>query len=298
MKRKLLIIACVLAAAALLAVGVLLHRGNTRLTVSEYTLTLPSLPAAFDGLRVVQISDLHDACFGENQSELAAELAALKPDIVVFTGDLFDYKRLNLKNSLAAAEAAVNIAPCYYAPGNHEQRRPVQYAALIRGLKALGVTVLDDAYAEITRGGSSIRIAGARDISFYEARYSEEEIEYGDEHLAKTLWLTQLKTLCTGSDFTLLLSHHPEYFAFYSGVGAQLVFSGHTHGGQFRLPFVGGLFAPGQGILPEYSEGVHTHQNTTTMVVSRGLGNSAFPLRVNNPPELVLTVLHSAQETP
>ena len=105
----------------------------------------------------------------------------------MFTGDLFDYKRLNLKNSLAAAEAAVNIAPCYYAPGNHEQRRPVQYAALIRGLKALGVTVLDDAYAEITRGGSSIRIAGARDISFYEARYSEEEIEYGDEHLAKTV---------------------------------------------------------------------------------------------------------------
>ena len=292
MKRKQLFLILVLAAAVLLAVGVLLHRGNTRLTVSEYTLTLPALPHAFDGLRVVQISDLHDACFGEGQSELAAALAALQPDIIVFTGDLFDYKRLNLKNSLAAAEAAVNVAPCYYAPGNHEQRRPVQYAALIRGLKALGVTVLDDAYAELTRGGESIRIAGARDISFYEANYSEEEIEYGDEHLAKTLWQIQLKTLCSDSDFTLLLSHHPEYFASYSGVGVQLVFSGHAHGGQFRLPFVGGLFAPGQGILPEYSEGVHSHQGTV-MVVSRGLGNSAFPLRVNNPPELVLAVLKS-----
>jgi len=289
--KRICLAAAVLLLAALLAL--LVHTGNTHLTVTEYTLTLPALPQSFDGLRVVQISDLHDACFGEGQSELAAALAALQPDIIVFTGDLFDYKRLNLKNSLAAAETAVNVAPCYYAPGNHEQRRPVQYAALIRGLKALGVTVLDDVYVTLSRGSDSIRIAGARDISFYEANYSEEEIEYGDEHLAKTLWQIQLKTLCSGSDFTLLLSHHPEYFASYCGAGVQLVFSGHAHGGQFRLPLVGGLFAPGQGLFPQYSEGVHTHQDTT-MVVSRGLGNSAFPFRIGNPPELVLAVLQSA----
>lgn len=187
----------------------------------------------------------------------------------------------------------MKVAPCYYAPGNHEQRRPVQYAALIRGLKALGVTVLDDAYATLSRGDASIRIAGLRDITFYEARYQAEEERYGDEQLAAVLWLTQMKQLTEGSDFTLMLSHHPEYFARYSGAGVQLVFSGHAHGGQFRLPFVGGLFAPGQGILPAYSEGVHSHQDTV-MVVSRGLGNSAFPLRINNPPELVLAVLKSA----
>ncbi|MBQ9959213.1 MAG: metallophosphoesterase, partial [Oscillospiraceae bacterium] len=249
--KRICLAAAVLLLVALLAL--LIRMGNARLTVTEYTLSLPALPQSFDGLRVVQISDLHDACFGEDQQLLADALRQLSPDIIIVTGDLFDSSRTDLENSLAAMRQAAEIASCYYAPGNHEQRRPVQYAALIRGLKGLGVTVLDDACVTLSRGSDSIRIAGLRDISFYEARYQQQAQQYGDEQLAKKLWLTQMKQLTEGSSFTLMLSHHPEYFASYCGAGVQLVFSGHAHGGQFRLPLVGGLFAPGQGLFPQYS---------------------------------------------
>ena len=100
-----------------------------------------------------------------------------------------------------------------------------------------------------------------------------------------------LKKLIEGEDnYTILLAHRPDFFDEYVKSGSDLVLSGHAHGGQFRLPFVGGLYAPGQGFLPEYDSGIYT-EGSTSMIVSRGIGNSAFPIRFNNRPEIILVEL-------
>jgi predicted MPP superfamily phosphohydrolase len=100
----------------------------------------------------------------------------------------------------------------------------------------------------------------------------------------------KLDELISEEEFTLLLSHRPEMFDTYVEKDVDLVFSGHAHGGQFRIPFVGGVFAPNQGLFPKYDSGIYSEGNTT-MVVSRGIGNSAFPFRINNRPEVILVEL-------
>jgi predicted MPP superfamily phosphohydrolase len=100
----------------------------------------------------------------------------------------------------------------------------------------------------------------------------------------------KLYGLARGEDYTVLLSHRPELFDVYVQNGVDLVLSGHAHGGQFRVPFLGGLVAPNQGLFPQYDGGVYK-SGKTTMIVSRGIGNSAFPFRINNRPELVIVEL-------
>ena len=105
---------------------------------------------------------------------------------------------------------------------------------------------------------------------------------------------TKLNTLMEQETaYAILLSHRPELFETYAACGVDLVLSGHAHGGQFRLPFIGGLIAPNQGLFPKYDAGLFTDGNTN-MIVSRGIGNSIIPIRFNNRPEIVLLELRAA----
>jgi len=261
-------------AVLLLALIFYIAWGNTALELNTYTVTGESLPEVFDGFRIVQISDLHNAEFGKNNEKLLALIKESKPNIIVITGDMID-ERTDVNISLRFAEEAVKIAPCYYVTGNHEHRIPKDYEKLKNGLLSFGVTVLENARTEIEYKGKTVTLIGVNDPVFGVKVDSS---------------LKKLKSQDDG--YTILLSHRPELFDTYVENEINLVFTGHAHGGQFRLPWIGGLYAPHQGIFPEYDGGLYTDGNTN-MIVSRGIGKSAFPFRFNNRPNVVLVELQA-----
>ena len=177
----------------------------------------------------------------------------------------------------------MKIAPCYYVTGNHEARVS-EYDDLKNGLTELGIIILEDERIYLDQNGETITLIGINDPSF------KSDYLFGD---SETVVATHLQELMNESDsFTLLLSHRPELFEIYVNNEVDLVLSGHAHGGQFRLPFVGGLVAPNQGLFPKYDAGLYTEENTN-MIVSRGIGNSILPFRFNNRPEVILIELQS-----
>lgn len=256
--------------------------GNTALELNTYTIGSRGLPDAFDGYRIAQVSDLHNAEFGDGNQRLLDMLREAEPDMIAITGDLIDSRKTNIAVALAFAEEAVRIAPCYYVSGNHEARVP-EYRELKAGLEDAGVTVLDDARVEIEISGKSITIIGVNDPSFL-ADYLTSDAAVMDRKLSELS--------SEDASFTILLSHRPELFDTYAAHEMDLVLTGHAHGGQFRLPLIGGLIAPNQGLFPKYDDGLYSEGNTN-MIVSRGLGNSIIPFRFNNRPEVVLIELKS-----
>lgn len=243
---------------------------TNRPILTKYQLPLPTLPRGFEGFSITLISDLH----GQVADSLLSLLRRSRPELIAITGDLVDSRRQELQAALAFVRETASIAPCYYAPGNHESRLP-QYPALVSQLQQAGVTLLDDREILLSRDGSHIRLLGLLDPAF----------PGGMERVQRVL-----ETAGRNQDFQLLLSHRPELFPLYARNGFDLILSGHAHGGQVRIPGVGGLYAPGQGLFPKWDGGVYT-QWGSTLVVSRGLGNSAAPLRICNPPELVSLTL-------
>ena len=208
--------------------------GHTALELNTYTICSGELPDAFDGFRIAQVSDLHNAEFGDRNQRLLEMLQEAEPDMIAMTGDLIDSQKTDLAVALAFAKEAAQIAPCYYVPGNHEARVS-EYPELKAGLENAGVTVLDDAQVKIETSGESITVIGVNDPSFH-ADYLTGDAAVIDQKLS------ELATEDTG--FTILLSHRPELFDTYVSHDIDLVFSGHAHGGQFRLPLIGGLVAP------------------------------------------------------
>lgn len=254
--------------------------GNTALERNTYTIRSPELPDVFDGYRIAQVSDLHNAEFGDRNQRLLEMLREAEPDMIAITGDLIDSRKTNIAVALAFAEEAVKFAPCYYVSGNHEARVS-EYQDLKTGLEAAGVTVLDDAQVKIEVSGESITVIGVNDPSFH-ADYLTSAATVMDRKLS------ELSSEDAG--FAILLSHRPELFDTYVAHDMDLILTGHAHGGQFRLPLIGGLIAPNQGLFPKYNDGLYSEGNTN-MIVSRGLGNSIIPFRFNNRPEVVLIEL-------
>ena len=271
----------VIIAALLIILVVWIIQGNTRLELTEYIVASSEVPEAFTCFEIAQISDLHNAELGEENSKLLELLSEVEPHIIVLTGDLIDSRQTDIEIALDFAGKAAQIAPVYYVSGNHEARVPV-YEELKMVLTEAGVTVLENQKVQITRDGESITLMGIQDPNF------RTDYLFGDAESVSRQALSELQNESDG--FTVLLSHRPELFDVYVDAGVDLVFSGHAHGGQFRLPFVGGLVAPNQGFFPKYDAGRFDEDNTT-MIVSRGVGNSIIPLRINNPPELVVVEL-------
>ena len=259
-KRKSIILAVV--AAILFALIAWIIWGNTALELSTYTISSSKLPQSFDGYRIAHVSDLHNAEMGKDNETLLTMLRDADPDMIAITGDLIDSRNTDIEVALQFVREAVKIAPCYYVTGNHEARIS-EYDELKEAMKAAGVTVLEDAQTEISLTGESITLIGVNDPSH------QTDYLFGD---AESVMNAKLEDLHTENDgFTILLSHRPELFDSYVDHGMDLVLSGHAHGGQFRLPFIGGVVAPNQGLFPEYDAGIYTDGNTN-MLVSRGVG--------------------------
>ena len=244
---------------------------NKHLETTHYTYAAEQLDADLEGYRIVQISDLHNAKFGKNNQKLVGRIRECEPDMIVQTGDLVDSNHTNVDRAVQFVDEIVKICPVYYVTGNHEYwLEKSEYDELMDGLIGAGVVILDDQVVEISRGDAKFRLVGLDDKSLadgtLEALLSDEK------------------------EFTVVLAHEPQYLVRYADTGVDLVLSGHAHGGQFRLPFVGGIVAPDQGFLPEYTAGEY-YMDGTEMIVSRGLGNSVIPARLFNYPEIVCVEL-------
>ena len=254
--------------------------GNTALELNTYTIESEKLPKSFDGYKIAHVSDLHNNEMGEDNENLLAMLKDSSPDIIAITGDIVDSRNTDIEIALQFANEAEKIAPCYYITGNHEARVS-EYESLKKGLIEIGVTVLEDKSISLEKSGEDITLMGVDDPSFITDYLLVDDKEVMQDKRSE---------LKSEDSYTILLSHRPELFKIYVENDIDLVLSGHAHGGQFRLPFVDGLYAPNQGLFPEYDSGLYTEENTN-MIVSRGIGNSLFPFRFNNRPEVILVKL-------
>ena len=257
---------------------------NKALELNSYTIQSEQIPASFDSFRIAHLSDLHNAEMGKDNEKLLSLLREANPDIIVITGDIVDCHRTDIDIVLHFAEKAVEIAPCYYVSGNHESLIGEDYERLKSGLIERKITVLSDEKIVLERGGETVSLLGVNDPGFL--------IHYLSNDCATVMENKLQYFSIDESEYTILLSHRPELFEVYAEYGMDLVFTGHAHGGQFRLPWIGGLYAPNQGLLPEYDSGLYSKESTN-MLVSRGIGNSLFPIRFNNRPEVILVELQA-----
>lgn len=251
---------------------------NHSLQTQSFTYTSSRLPAGFDGCVIVQLSDLHGAEFGADNKDLLQQVLDAAPDYIFLTGDLQDqYRQTPQSYSVELGRSLARIAPTYFVTGNHEWAFP-DVRGLKRGLEEAGVTVLTNEFVPLERSGDSILLAGIDDPNGFADQKTPEE-------LAEEIHAID------GSPFWLLLAHRNNYFEKeYSRLGADLVISGHGHGGLVRLPFTDGLVSVERTLFPSYTAGFY-EVNGGDLFVSRGLGNSGRSFRLFNRPELVILTL-------
>ncbi|WP_083682454.1 metallophosphoesterase [Paenibacillus sp. FSL A5-0031] len=269
---------------AILVVAAFLYYENNAIGITKYEISSAKLPEGVSSYRIVHLTDLHSKSFGKEQSTITSKVKRLKPDLIVMTGDLVDSRRYNAETSLTLMRKMTELAPVYYVTGNHEYGP--RLTALQKALKELGVHVMRNKSEMIKLGNGEIRMAGVDDPVFN--LKADGDVAKLNENMATAMQATESEN--NSDTLTILLSHRRELFSVYTQHKIDLTFSGHAHGGQVRLPFLGGLVAPGQGFLPKYDGGKYV-EGGTTMIVSRGLGNSIFPQRIFNRPEVVLVEL-------
>jgi predicted MPP superfamily phosphohydrolase len=247
---------------------------NNAIKVDKYQYKTEKISSRFDGYRIAQISDLHNKKFGRHQKYLLDKLRKSEPDIIVLTGDQVDSRKTNINVTLDFVQEALKIAPVYYVSGNHELRlSPEDYNDLMGGLIQLGAIPMDNRVMEITKEEAhGFYLLGLR-----------------DDRLTDYTLHNMISDIPDGK-LRILLAHEPQYIESYRNGKPDLVLSGHAHGGQFRIPGIGGLIAPGQGIFPKYTSGPYL-VGDTTMIVSRGLGNSIIPIRIFNRPHIIIIEL-------
>ena len=251
---------------------------NHALQTQRFTYASPRLPEGFDGCVIVQLSDLHGAYFREDNQELLSRVREAGPDYIFLTGDLLDqYRKTPRSYAAALGGALADIAPTYFITGNHEWALP-GVRELKRELEEAGVAVLSNEYVLLERSGDRVLLAGIDDPNGFADQKTPEELAQE----VREAW---------GDGFWLLLAHRNNYFEKqYSLLGADLVISGHGHGGLIRLPFTDGLVSAERRLFPSYTAGFYT-ANGSDVFVSRGLGNSGLTLRLFNRPEVVVLTL-------
>ncbi|AVP48515.1 MULTISPECIES: metallophosphoesterase [Bacillus cereus group] len=275
-KRSILLIA------TLVGCSIFLYLQNNLISITEVKITSSKIPSSFKGYKILQISDLHNKKFGDNQDVLIQKIKSIDPDIIAITGDLIDSKSYDAEVSMQLIREIVKKYPVYFVTGNHEQWSG-KYNNLEKELKKYDVNVLRNEHVGIRKGEQEINLLGIDDPEFVTGNRDEGNIIIDE--------IKKIKIEMQPDRYNVLLSHRPEFLTEYADEQIDLVLSGHAHGGQVRLPFIGGLVAPNQGVLPKYTAGLYVEQNTS-MVVSRGLGNSIIPQRILNRPEIVVVQLN------
>lgn len=273
----------------ILAVCVISWIENRKLTVTQYPVASPKLPKEFDGCRLVVLADLHNAVFGEHNERLLQAIRDQKPDYILLAGDMIVGKQG--QSTFVPTELIREMAklcPVYYGIGNHEmriQREPKKYGDLWENYKKeLGETVswMADRSVYITRGEAQLILYGLDLDPIYYKRFRK--------HPMKKEYLEEKLGVSDAGLYQILLAHNPNYFPEYAKWGADLVLSGHIHGGMIRFPWLGGCLSPMFHVFPKYDRGRY-QEGHSVMLLSGGLGNHTFKFRVNNLPELLTVTL-------
>ena len=267
--------AVLLVLTALLAAGFLLW-GNCSLQTTETALVSPALPPAFDGLRIVELADLHGRVFGRGSRRLLAAVRRAEPDLICIDGDLFD-EHTDLAMLPPLLRGLCAIAPVYYVTGNHEWRVP-GLRGILAQMRACGVTVLQDDWRVLRRGEDALIVAGTDDPCGPAERKTPAEL------------IADIRAEAGEAAFLLLLTHRNDQLPQWSALGVQAVLAGHCHGGVVRLPFVGGLFGTDRRLFPAWDAGLY-RQGETALYVSRGLGYTNVHFRLFNRAEVAVIVL-------
>ncbi|KAJ49824.1 hypothetical protein BD780_001960 [Clostridium tetanomorphum] len=263
---------------------IFLYLENNNIVISKYKIRSKTLPSEFNNFKILHISDLHNKVFLYNNRGLINKIKKEKADIIVITGDLVDRRKYNEDKAISLIRKLKDIAPIYYVTGNHEGWSG-KFHSLEKKLKHEGVTVLRNILHIYKKNKQNIFILGVDDPAFSTKNYTDRLKDYD-------IIKKNLEKINKEKGFKILRSHRPELFKLYVEKNIDLVFSGHAHGGQIIIPFLGGIIAPHQGFFPKYYKGTHK-KNGTTMVISRGLGNSLAPQRIFNRPEIVTVILKS-----
>jgi len=279
----------------LLFIGVLvlllatIYFQNSWLQVSSYTITSPRVPEAFNGYKIVQLSDLHSREFGTGNEKLLRKLQAIKPDIIVTTGDMKNSVNDNGQVFLSLLKQLAGQYPVYYVSGNHEQiadyKSPQEHQAYMEQIKQQGVVVLDDHTTKITVAGESINLSGLiLPLRYYKAKNTATYI--GEKPFSKA-FIEQAIGKPDPDSFTILMTHNPLYFADYADWGADLTLTGHMHGGVIRIPFMGGLLSPERSFFPHYDAGrfaIQQDNREAALIINRGMGNETINVKEINVP--------------
>ena len=263
----------------------------TKIDVTKYTISNEKIPEEFNGFKIVQLSDFHSQGYRDTTEKLISKVKDINPDIIVMTGDMGSWDMEYIEEVKILIKSLVEVYPIYYIDGNHEHlaeiSRPGRYVAFNEFMQELGVTTIKNDYVEIYKGNKSINLYGINlpldgATGLYVNRFQLEE-----NYVEKTL------SEADKEKFNILLAHTPTFIKQYSQWGADLVLSGHMHGGIVRIPFTNiGLLSPGRTIFPRYAAGKFK-VNDTTMIVNRGIGTSSFKLRLFNNPEITVLTLKS-----
>lgn len=258
----------------------------------HYAIHSNKIPAGFEGYRMIHLSDLHGAEYGSGNDILVEKIHEFRPHSIMMTGDMADHTEGSVERLTALCRKLCSHYPVYYVAGNHEQclKKPV-LEGLTSELKHMGVSVLENQWCTISKGGDFVRLYGlVMPMIYYKDPLGEYKrgIEFRKEDTERFLGTTE------SSCYKILLSHNPLYYPAYRDWGADLTLSGHVHGGIIRIPGLGGLLSPDVTLFPKYDGGLFEEQGRH-LIVSRGLGNH-FLVRVMNPPELVAVSLFNQKQ--
>lgn len=276
MTRKRIVILAVVAA---LLIAAVFFAFDSRLHLRKYTVKSGSIPSGFDGYRILMITDLHCAVFGEEQSEIARYADSFAPDIVVLCGDMIDQDIMDFGPVEQLLKALCGKYPVYSVWGNHDRWLGRSDFRRLQELYATyGVRTLWDETVMLEKGGDSIALSGADDP----ASWNDSAEEY--------LRQNGLAVEPAEGYYNILLFHRANLFDAVSEYGFDLVLAGHMHGGQVRIPYICGLMSPTRKWFPKYTAGIH-EKNGSEMIVGRGLGNTIGIPRIFNPPQLVGIIL-------
>ena len=281
-----IVIAAVIAIAVFIKVEIYISYNS--LEAEEYTISSDRINSE---VKLALISDLHDHTFGEKNEELVQMLKEQEPDLILMAGDMINDISKDSHVAVELIEQVKDIAPVYYSLGNQEEDYIGRGTSdLLNELKDAGAIVLDESYQDIQVNGNAIRLGGMYDYAFA----LDGNNTTTKESMRPSLY--QFLTDFQDTDsYRLMMAHRPDSFIFGDATRTweiDLVVSGHNHGGQVILPFLGGIYGGDQGWFPKYVDGVHHFKKVKNMVITRGLGSGEEKLpRFNNKPEVVMIYL-------
>lgn len=284
MKKKIAIIAFLLLVIALFFVR--LYIDANVIQISRYTVESNKIPESFDGYKIIHISDLHSKEFGENSENLLKKIEQENPDIVVLTGDMVTASDKDYTVFFTLVNKLTLSYDVYFIPGNHEQALSDKRKNEIKTyLEEHGVVVLNNEMVPLMKNSQNVNLYGL----WYSNKYYSEN----DEYVLTEKYITELIGNADYEQYNILLTHNPRYFETYASWGADLILSGHIHGGMVRFPFIGAIFSPDEKFFPKYDAGLYQNDSEKSIIVSRGLGRGSTGFRLFNRPELVVITLQS-----